>query len=338
MMTFLNLVLHVVVSPFKTKARLEAEIIMLRHQLNVLRRRVPSKPKLAMADRLLFVWLYRLFPSVLNAIAIVRPETIIRWHRTGLRLYWRWKSRARGGRPKIPMEIRRLIREMSLANRLWGAPRIHGELLKLGIEVAQSTVAKYMAKNGRGRSQTWKAFLHNHAAGIAAMDFLVVPTIGFKLLFVSVILRHQRRRLISLTVTINPTAEWIAHQITDAFPWNEAPAHLIRDRDASYGNAVTRRLAAMGIRDRPTAVRSPWQNGHAERLIGSIRRECLDHIVVFGEAHLRRVLATYASYYNELRTHLSLSKDSPGYRPVQRYGQLAARPILGGLHHHYCRT
>jgi len=338
MMAFLSLVLHVVVSPFKTKARLEAEIIMLRHQLNVLRRRVPSKPKLAMADRLLFVWLYRLFPSVLNAIAIVRPETIIRWHRTGFRLYWRWKSRARGGRPKVPMEIRRLIREMSLANRLWGAPRIHGELLKLGIEVAQSTVAKYMAKNGRGRSQTWKAFLHNHAAGIAAMDFLVVPTIGFKLLFVLVILRHQRRRLISLTVTINPTAEWIAHQITDAFPWNEAPAHLIRDRDASYGNAVTRRLAAMGIRDHPTAVRSPWQNGHAERLIGSIRRECLDHIVVFGEAHLRRVLATYTSYYNELRTHLSLSKDSPGYRPVQRYGQLAARPILGGLHHHYCRT
>jgi transposase InsO family protein len=338
MMTFLSLVLHVVVSPFKTKARLEAEIIMLRHQLNVLRRRVPSKPKFAMADRLLFVWLYRLFPSVLNAIAIVRPETIIRWHRTGFRLYWRWKSRARGGRPKVPMEIRRLIREMSLANRLWGAPRIHGELLKLGIEVAQSTVAKYMAKNGRGRSQTWKAFLHNHAAGIAAMDFLVVPTIGFKLLFVLVILRHQRRRLISLTVTINPTAEWIAHQITDAFPWNEAPAHLIRDRDASYGNAVTRRLAAMGIRDHPTAVRSPWQNGHAERLIGSIRRECLDHIVVFGEAHLRRVLATYTSYYNELRTHLSLSKDSPDYRPVQRYGQLAARPILGGLHHHYCRT
>ena len=336
MMAFLSLVLHVVVSPFKTKARLEAEIIMLRHQLNVLRRRIPSKPKLAMTDRLLFVWLYRLFPSVLNAIAIVRPETIIRWHRTGFRLYWRWKSRARGGRPKVPMEIRRLIREMSLANRLWGAPRIHGELLKLGIEVAQSTVAKYMAKNGRGRS--WKAFLHNHAAGIAAMDFLVVPTIGFKLLFVLVILRHQRRRLISLTVTINPTAEWIAHQITDAFPWNEAPAHLIRDRDASYGNAVTTRLAAMGIRDHPTAVRSPWQNGHSERLIGSIRRECLDHIVVFGEAHLRRVLATYTSYYNELRTHLSLSKDSPGYRPVQRYGQLAARPILGGLHHHYCRT
>jgi transposase InsO family protein len=185
---------------------------------------------------------------------------------------------------------------MSLANRLWGAPHIHGELLKLGIEVAQSAVAKYMAKSGRGRSQTWKAFLRNHAAGIGAMDFLVVPTIGFKLLFVLVILRHERRQLISLRVTTNPTADWITHQITDAFPWNEAPDYLIRDRDGSYGHAVTRRLSAMGIRDHPTAPRSPRQNGHAERLIGSIRRECLDHIVVFGETHLRRILASYTGY------------------------------------------
>ena len=287
MIEFLSLLLHVVVSPFKTRARLEAEILMLRHQLNVLRRRVPSKPKLATADRLLFVWLYRLFPSVLNAVAIVQPETIIRWHGAGFRLYWRWKSRSGGGRPKVPMEIRRLIREMSLANRLWGAPRIHGELLKLGIEVAQSTVAKYMVKGGRGRSQTWKTFLHNHTAGIGAMDFLVVPTVGFKLLFVLAILRHERRRLITLSVTANPTAEWIARQVTEAFPWDEAPDYLIRDRDASYGQAVTKRLTAMGIRDHPTAARSPWQNGHAERLIGSIRRECLDHVVVFGEAHHR---------------------------------------------------
>jgi transposase InsO family protein len=337
MSEFLSLFLHAMVSPFKTQARLEAEIVLLRHQLNVLRQRFPSKPKLSVADRLLFVWLYRLFPSVLAAITIVQPETIVRWHRTGFRLYWRWKSRSHGGRPKVPLEIRYLIREMSLANRLWGAPRIHGELLKLGIEVAQSTIAKYMAKSGRGRSQTWKTFLRNHAAGIAAMDFLVVPTLGFKLLFVLVILRHQRRRLISLTVTSNPTAEWIAHQITDAFPWNEAPGYLIRDRDGSYGHAVTRRLAAMGIRDHPAAPRSPWQNGHAERLIGSIRRECLDHIVVFGDAHLRRILADYAGYYNELRTHLSLDKDSPAHRPIQRFGQLATRPILGGLHHHYGR-
>src|SRR5882672_5153531 len=322
MIAFLRLLLHILVSPFKTRARLEAEIILLRHQVNVLRRRLAPKPKLTVADRLLFVWLYRLFPSVLAAINIVQPETIIRWHRTDFRLYWRWKSRSRGGRPRIPREIRRLIRDMSVANRLWGAPRIHGELLKLGIEVAQSTVAKYMAKSGRRRSQTWKTFLHNHAAGIGAMDFLIVPTVDFRLLFVLVILRHERRRLISLNVTANPTAEWIAHQITDAFPWNEAPDYLIRDRDASYGHAVTKRLAAMGIRDHPTAPRSPWQNGHADRLIGSIRRECLDHAVVFGEAHLRRILAAYASYYNDVRTHLSLAKDSPAHRPMQRLGQL----------------
>src|SRR3979411_3162506 len=214
MIALLILVLHVLVSPFRTRVRLEAEIVLLRHQLNVLRRRVPSKPKLAVADRLLFVWLYRLFPSVLIAITIVQPETIIRWHRTGFRLYWRWKSRSRGGRPKVPVEIRRLIREMSLANRLWGAPRILGELLKLGIEVAQSTVAKYMARSGRGREQTWKTFVHNHVSGIGAMDFLVVPTINFRLLFVLVILRHERRRLISLSVTDHPTAEGIGRHIT----------------------------------------------------------------------------------------------------------------------------
>jgi transposase InsO family protein len=306
MIGFLILFVHILVSPFRTQARLEAEIVLLRHQLNVLRQRVRSKPKLTVADRLLFVWLYRLFPSVLNAVTIVQPETVIRWHRTGFRLYWRWRSRTQGGRPRIPEEIRHLIREMSLANRLWGAPRIHGELLKLGIEVAQSTVAKYMARSGRGRSQTWKTFLHNHVAGIGAMDFLIVPTAGFKLLFVLVILRHERRRLISLRVTPHPTAEWIARQITDAFPWDEAPDYLIRDRDGSYGHAFTKRLSAMGIRDHPTAARSPWQNGHAERLIGSIRRECLDHVVVFSDAHLRRILAAYTGYYNPASKHPSV--------------------------------
>jgi transposase InsO family protein len=280
------------------------------------------------AERLLFVWLYRLLPSVLNAVTIVQPETVIRWHRMGFRLYWRWKSRSRGGRPRVPLEIRRLIREMSLANRLWGAPRIHGELLKFGFEVAQSTVAKYMAGNGRGRPQTWKTFLHNHAAGISAMKLLIVPTVSFRLLFFLVILRHEKRRLISLSVTDHPTLEWIARRITDAFPWEEAPDYMIR----------AKRLAAMGIRDHPIAPRSPWQNGHAERLIGSIRRECLDHIVIFGEAHLCRILSAYAVYCNEVRTHLSLRKDSPHHRPIQSLGQLAARPVLGRLHHEYCRT
>src|SRR3984893_9490605 len=339
MVSFLGLLLHVLASPFKSQARLEAEIVFLRHQLNVLRPRLPTKPRLTLADRLLFVLLYRLVPSLLAAAVIVQPDTIVRWHRAGFRSYWRWKSRSCGGRPKVAAEVRSLIRRMSLENSLWGAPRIHSELLKLGIEVAQSTVAKYMAKRRRpGSGQTWQTFLRNHVAGIGAMDFPAVPTINFRLLFVLVILRHERRRLISLSVTDHPTAEWIARQITDAFPWDEAPDYMVRDRDKCYGHAVTKRLAAMGIRDHPIAPRSPWQNGHAERLIGSIRRECLDHIVIFGGPHLRRILAAYAVYYNELRTHLSLGKDSPRHRSVRRLGQLAAQPILGGLHHEYCRT
>jgi transposase InsO family protein len=339
MRDFLGLFFHVLASPFRTQAQLEAEIAMLRHQLNVLRRQAPLRPRLTAADRLLFVWLCRLFPSLGNTITIVQPDTVLRWHRSGFRLYWRWKSRSHGGRPKVPIEVRSLIRRMSVENPLWGAPRIHGELLKLGIEVAQSTVAKYMAKRRPGGSgQTWKTFLRNHAAGIGAMDFLVVPTINFRLLSVLLIVRHERRHLISLSVTDHPTAEWIAQQVTEAFPWDEAPTGLIRDRDARYGHVVRRRLAGMGIRDHPIAPRSPWQNGHAERLIGSIRRECPDHIVVFGEAQLRRVLAGYVTYYNDIRTHLALGKDAPLPRPVQRSGRITAQPILGGLHHEYCRT
>jgi hypothetical protein len=219
MLDFLKLLVHVLAAPFRTQAQLEAEITLLRHQLNVLQRQASTRPRLTAADRLLFVWLCRLFPSLRDAITIVQPDTVLRWHRSGFRLYWRWKSRSRGGRPKVPVEVRSLIRRMSVENPLWGAPRIHRELLKLGIEVAQSTVAKYMAKRRRGRSgQMWKTFLRPPCGRIGAMDFLVVPTINFRLLSVLVILRHERRRLISLSVTDHPTAEWIARQITEAFP------------------------------------------------------------------------------------------------------------------------
>jgi len=269
---------------------------------------------------------------------MVKPETMVRWHRRGFRAYWHWKSRRAGGRPKIDREIRALIRRMSRENPLWGAPRIHGELLMLGIEVAQSTVAKYMDRCGRPTSQGWKTFLRNHAAGIASLDLFVVRTISFKLLYGLVILGHLRRRLVRVSVTTNPTAEWIAGQVTEAFPWDESPRHLLRDRDGSFGPAYTRRIRAMGIRDHPTAPRSPWQNGHVERLIGSIRRECLDHLVVFGEADLRRVLKSYASYYNSVRTHLSLNKNTPLSRPRQTVGNIASIPILGGLHHQYVRA
>jgi len=208
---------------------------------------------------------------------------------------------------------------------------------KLGFEVAQSSVAKYMIKRRGPPSQGWRTFLRNHAPDIAAMDLFVVPTIGFNLLYAFVIIRLDRRDLVRINVTTNPTAEWIARQITEAFPWSEVPRYLIRDRDRIYGTVVTRRLRAMGIRDKPIAPSSPWQNGFAERLIGSIRRECVDHMIVLSEAHLRRILIRYAAYYNELRTHRSLNKDAPIHRAIQHLGGIVSAPILGGLHHHYCR-
>jgi transposase InsO family protein len=214
-------------------------------------------------------------------------------------------------------ELRTLIGEMSRANPLWGAPHIHGELLKLGFEVAQSTVARYMCRHSGPPSQGWRTFLSTHADGIAAVDLFVLPTIAFRILYCLVIIRHGRRIWLSFNVTENPTAEWISRQITEAFPWDQAPRYLIRDRDTSYGPVFMQRLRAMGIRDRPIAFRSPWQNAYVERLIGSIRRECLDHMIVFGEAHLRRIVGAYAAYYNAARTHRSLNKDSPLRRPSQ---------------------
>src|ERR1700731_3193532 len=335
MIGFLCFVLAAVTSPFKSKLRLEAENAVLRHQLIILRRRLHSRVGLTNHDRWFFIQLYRWFPSILKVLTIIRPETLVRWHRAGFRRYWRWKSRRRGGRPPVETELRALIRRMSLENPLWGAPRIHGELLKLGLEVAQSSVARYMVKRRAPPSQGWRTFLRNHAPDIAAMDLFIVPTIGFDLLYAFVIVRLDRRGLVWINVTAHPTAEWVARQMTEAFPWDEAPHYLIRDRDRIYGGVVARRLRAMGIRDKPIAPASPWQNGFVERLIGSIRRECADHIIVFGEAHLRRILRSYACYYNGIRTHRSLDKDAPISRPVQRAGSLKTFPILGGLHHHY---
>jgi transposase InsO family protein len=275
-----------------SQARREAEILYLRQQLIVLKRSAPARPRLKAADRLIFICLYRLFPSLLDASIIFKPETLLRWHRRGFRLFWRWKSRRRIGRPALPADIRSLVQRISRENLLWGAPRIHGELLKLGIEIAQSTVAKYIVRCGPP-SQGWKTFIRNHAPDIAAIDMFVVPTIDFKLLYGLAIIHLGRRRLVWTNVTANPTSEWIARRITEAFPWDEGPRYLIRDRDSSYGVIVRKRIRAMGIRDRPTAPRSPWQNGHTERLIGSIRRECLDHVLVLSQAHLRQLLWAY---------------------------------------------
>ena len=329
-----SLVWSVLVLLFRSRVSLEAEILILRHQLNIQRRHLPKRLAFSAMDRLIFVGLYRLVPDTVKALTIVKPNTVIRWHRTGFRSYWRWKSRHRCGRPIAPLEIRRLIREMSIANPLWGAPRIHGELLKLGIVIGQTSVAKYMARRRGPPSQGWKTFLRNHADGIAAMDLFVVPTISFRLLYGLLIMGHGRRQILWFGVTALPTAEW---QLTEACGWEQIPRYLIRDRDGAYGEIFIRRVRSIGVRDRPTSPRSPWQNACAERLIGSIRRECIDHVVVFGERHLRHVLLSYMTYYNGARTHLSLNKDAPVPRTIQTSGRVRRQPILGGLHHQYAR-
>jgi transposase InsO family protein len=322
---------------FRSRASVDAENVVLRHQLGVLRRKKPVRLRLTDWDRLAFILLYRLFPSVLETIVVVKPETVVRWHRAGIKMFWRWKSHNIGGRPKIDLETRHLIRKISRENPLWGAPRIHGELLKLGVDICETTVAKYMVKPSNRPGQSWKTFLDNHMNDIASMDFVIVPTIGFKRLYCLVILDHRRRGIISFGVTTNPTSEWVARQIPNAFPWDEAPGYLIRDRDGAFGLAVQQRLDAMGIRDSPTSPRSPWQNGYVERVIGSIRRECLDHMIILSEDHLRRVMRAYVHYYNTARTHLSLGKAAPSRRPIQSYGTINSIPHLGGLHHQYGR-
>jgi transposase InsO family protein len=321
---------------FKSRSRLEAENLFLR-QLAIALRRAPPRFRLRGGDRVLLIWMTRLWPSLIGAVQVVQPETILRWHRAGFKVFWRWKSRKRAGRPQIDRGLRDLIRRMSRENALWGASRIHGELLMLGFEVAQSTVSKYMVRPSKPPSQSWKTFLRNHTQAIAAIDLCVVPTLTFDRLFAFLVLGHGRRQLLWIEVTRHPTAEWLARQITEAFPWTSAPVYLVRDNDRAYGHVFTSRVKAMGIRDRPISPGSPWQNGYAERLIGTLRRECLDRMLIFGESHLRRVLASYMTYYNQTRTHLALQKDAPLRRAVQRFGVVVAIPILAGLHHQYVR-
>jgi putative transposase len=337
MLEHVRFIVAVLARRFRSRAAVELENLALRHQLHVLRRQRPGRPRLFAIDRLLWVWLYRLWPRCLDTMVLVKPATVIQWHRQGFRLYWRWRSKS--GRPSVNREVRDLIRQMNAANPLWGAPRIHGELLKLGIEISQATVAKYMVRR-RGRpSPTWRSFLHNQAAGIAAIDMFVVASASFRLLYVMIILAHDRRKIVRFDVTRNPTAGWLARQVTEAFPWDIAPRYLLRDRDSSYGESFRRQVDAMGITEVVTASRSPWQNAFVERVIGSLPRECLDYIVICNERHLRRVLSTYIDYYHRTRTHLSLDKDCPDPRPVipPRIGRVVAIPQVNGLHHRYER-
>ena len=326
----------------KSRSRLALENLALRQQLAVLRRSI-KRPKLRAADRAFWVVLARLWSDWSSCLAIVKPATVIRWHRKGFTLFWRWKSRLdERGRPRIKPEVISLIRRMSQDNRTWGVPRIQSELRLLGFDLAESTVAKYMTRRHHGPpSQSWRAFLKNHLRHTAACDFFVVHTATFRLLFCFIVLAHDRRRIVHFNVTRHPTAEWTAQQVVEAFPGDAmVPRYLLRDRDSIYGAYFRARVKGMSIREIVTAPRSPWQNPYAERVIGSIRRECIDHLIILGEDHLRILLRSYVAYYNYSRPHLSLHRNAPFRREVEppSMGKVIAIPKVGGLHHRYARA
>ena len=338
----ITLLLHVLrLLPFLCGGhrQLALENLALRRQLAVYKR-TATRPKLRTTDRLFWVWLARVWAGWRRPLVIVTPDTVLRWQRRRFRAYWtRLSGRPTGGRPPVNAELKALVTRMAVANPLWGAPRIHGELLKLGIDVAERTVSRLIPKRPSRPSQTWRAFLTNHVRDLVSLDFFTIPTAGLRVLFVLVVLAHHRRRVVHFSVTEHPTAAWTAQQLVDAFPDDSAPSYLLRDRDGVYGEYFRQRVKGMRIEEVLTAPHSPWQNPFAERLIGSLRRECLDHVVVLGERHLRRLLTTYLEYYHRTRTHLSLDKDAPDERPIEppALGAVIPIPEVGGLHHRYVR-
>jgi transposase InsO family protein len=287
----------------------------------------------------LWSWLARHWARWRELLVFVQSATVLAWQRARFRDHWARLSRRDPDRPAIPKELRELVRDISAANPQWGSPRILGELRKLGIPVAQSTVEKYRVRPRRPSSPSWRAFLKSHMTEIVALDFFTMPTVGFKVLFVLVVLAHRRRKVVHFNVTAHPTAQRTAQQLVEAFPWETAPKYLLRDRDAVYGERFQRRVANLGIEQVLTGPRSLWQNAYAERVIGSSRRECLGQVMVFNEGHLRRLLTSYFRYYHRWRTHLSLAMDCPEPRPVlpPDRGAVVAFPEVGGLHHHYER-
>lgn len=335
----LYLILNTLRDLFRPRPDLLLENLALRQQLLVLERQV-EKPRFRDRDRLFWVALSKIWACWRNPLRLVKPQTVVFWHRALWRKYWRWKSRPKEyGRPKVPFEVIELIRRISRENPTWGAPRIHGEILKLGYEVSESTVAKYMVKR-RGRpTQNWKTFLQNHLGEIGAMDFLTVPTVTFQTLYVFVVLSLDRRRIIHFNVTRHPTAEWTALQLVQAFPFDTAPGYLIRDRDKIYGEKVLEAIDFLGMKDLKISARSPWQNGYCERVVGTLKRECLNHMIVFNEDHARSIVRKFLEYYHDDRTHLGLGKDAPSGRVVEppEIGPVRCRPVLGGLHHRYFR-
>ena len=338
MLPLLYVLLATARSSLSSRRELALENLALRQQLAIVQRKT-KRPKLTKADRAFWVALSRLWPDWQNALLVVKPQTVIGWHRKGFRLYWSWKSRNRGGRPLIDTEIRTLIRRMARENPTWGAPRIHGELLKLGFELGEATVSRYMPLRRKPPSQTWRSFLQNHTQDLVSIDFFVVPTATFRVLYVFLVLEHERRRIVHFNVTDAPSAQWTGQQLVNAFPDDSAPKYVIRDRDKIYGANFVRRVRAMGIEQVLTAPHSPWQNPYCERVIGTLRRDCLDHVIVLSEQHLRRILRKYLEYYHGSRTHLALGKDAPEHREPESPdgGKVIALPMVGGLHHRYAR-
>src|SRR2546430_5637769 len=319
--------------------QLALENLALRQQLDVYKRTM-ARPPLRRTDRLFWVGLARVWKGWRRPLVIVTPDTVLRWQRRRFREYWtKLSARPTGGRPPVHAEIKVLVMRMAAANPLWGAPRIHGELLKLGIHVAERTVSRLLPKRRTPPSQTWRTFLTNHVRDLVSIDFFILPTVRLRVLFAFVVLAHDRRRVLHFNVTEYPTAAWTAQQIVNAFPDDSAPSFLLRDRDSIYGDAFRQRVKGMGIGEVLTAAHSPWQNPFAERLIGSIRRECLNHVLVLGERHLRRTLTRYFACYHRARTHLSLDKDAPHGRPIERpeLGRVIPIREVGGLHHRYVR-
>jgi putative transposase len=323
---------------FRSRVSLQLEILALRHQLAVYQRR-PARARVKVADRLLWAWLSRAWAGWRGVLVFVQPSTVIAWQRRRFRDHWARLSHGRPGRPAVAREVQELIRKMSRANPGWGSPRIVGELAKLGIHVAKATVEKYMVRPKKPPSPTWRAFLENHVKDLVSADFFVVPTVTFKVLFVFFLIAHCRRRIVHFAVTAHPTAEWTAQQVVEAFPWEAAPRFLLRDRDAVYGPTFKVRVENLGIEEVLTAARSPWQNPFAERVIGSIRRECLEHVIVLDERHLRRLLGEYFKHYHRWRCHRSLDMDAPEHRPVQdpERGEVVEIAEAGGLYRHYER-
>jgi len=275
-----------------------------------------------------------------SAQVIVKSDTVIAWHRKGFRLFWTWKVRpGRPERPTVPKDVRELIRRLSRENPLWGAPRIHGELLKLGIDIGETSVGKYLGRHRKPPSQTWRTFLENHVNSMVSVDFFTVPTLTFRVLYVFLVLAHDRRRIVHFNVTAHPTAEWTGRQLREAFPFDQIPWYLLRDRDRIFGREFHRHVEAMGIKQVLSTPRSPWERAFVERVIGTIRRECLDHVIVFNEASLYRHVKSFLAYYHQARTHLSLLKDAPEPRPVEspERGSVVAIRQVGGLHHRYER-